>query len=71
MLGLARWGEKGGSYRSLQRFYQTPIDWLLLHWLLFKTWFLRSEGVYQSLFEHAMKLIFPLVGMLMVVVLMV
>lgn len=46
MLGLARWGEKGGSYRSLQRLYQTPIHWLLLHWILLKTWFLRSEGLY-------------------------
>lgn len=46
MLGLARWGEKGGSYRSLQRLYQTPIHWLLLHWILLKTWFLRSDGLY-------------------------
>lgn len=46
MLGLARWSEKGGSYRSLQRFYQTPIDWLVLHWILLKTWLLRSEDLY-------------------------
>jgi putative transposase len=46
MLGLARWSEKGGSYRSLQRLYQTPIHWLVLHWLLLKTWFLRSDGLY-------------------------
>lgn len=46
MLGLARWGEKGGSYRSLQRFYQTPIDWLLVQWTLLKTCFLSRNGVY-------------------------
>jgi putative transposase len=46
MLGLARWSEKGGSYRSLQRFYQTPINWLLLQWILLKTWFLRSDSLY-------------------------
>jgi DDE superfamily endonuclease len=46
MLALARWSEKGGSYRSLQRFYQTPVNWLLLHWILLKTWLLRSDGLY-------------------------
>jgi putative transposase len=29
MLNLSRWTEQGGSYRSVQRFYQTPINWLL------------------------------------------
>jgi putative transposase len=46
MLGLSRWAEKGGSYRSLQRFYQTPINWLQLHWTLIHTHLLSPEGVY-------------------------
>lgn len=46
MRGLARWSEKGGSYRSLQRFYQIPINWLILQWILLETWLLRSEGLY-------------------------
>lgn len=46
MLSLARWSEKGGSYRSLQRFYPTPINWLLLHWTLLQTGLLRSTGLY-------------------------
>ncbi len=25
MLGLSRWTEKGGSYRTIQRFYQTTL----------------------------------------------
>ena len=27
MLGLARWTEKGGSYRTLQRFFATALPW--------------------------------------------
>jgi len=37
MRGLSRWGEKGGSYRTIQRLYQSPINWLQLHWTLLKT----------------------------------
>lgn len=32
MRGLARWTESGGSYRTVQRFFNTPIDWLQVHW---------------------------------------
>ena len=27
MLGLSRWTEKGGSYRTIQRFYQSTLLW--------------------------------------------
>ena len=27
LLGLSRWTEKGGSYRTVQRFFKTKIDW--------------------------------------------
>ena len=46
MLGLSRWTEKGGSYRTLQRLYHNPINWLLIHWVLLKTHVLRSDGRY-------------------------
>ena len=46
MLSLSRWTEKGGSYRTLQRFYQSPLDWLVLHWALIQTHLLSSEGDY-------------------------
>jgi DDE superfamily endonuclease len=46
MLGLSRWTEKGGSYRTLQRFYQTPINWLRLHWTFMQTQLLSPEGDY-------------------------
>lgn len=35
MLGLSRWTEGGGSYRTIQRWYHTPILWLQIQWLFF------------------------------------
>ena len=35
MLGLSRWAEKGGSYRSVQRFFHTAIPWATLFWEFF------------------------------------
>ena len=32
---IARWAEKGASYRTVQRFFQTNIDWTQIQWLLF------------------------------------
>lgn len=46
MLGLSRWTEKGGSYRTIQRLYRTPINWLEVHWLVLKTHLIRSNRVY-------------------------
>jgi putative transposase len=37
MLGLSRWAGKGGSYRTIQRFFNTTINWSLLQWLLIRT----------------------------------
>jgi len=46
MLGLSRWTEKGGSYRTIQRFYRTPVDWLQVHWLILQTHLIQSDKVY-------------------------
>ena len=46
MLGISRWTEKGGSYRTIQRFYHTTLSWAALHWLFFKECFLRAEDEY-------------------------
>ena len=37
MLGLSRWAGKGGSYRTIQRFFNTTVNWGLLQWLLIRT----------------------------------
>ena len=34
MKGLSRWSSKGGSYRTIQRLFNTPLNWLELNWLL-------------------------------------
>ena len=36
MLGITRWAEQGGSYRTIQRFYNTAIPWGMAMWLFFK-----------------------------------
>jgi hypothetical protein len=44
MLGLSRWTEKGGSYRTIQRFYGTIVSWAALQWQLFLScFFVRSD----------------------------
>src|SRR6188472_2958768 len=48
MLGISRWTEKGGSYRTIQRFYHTVLCWPVLHWLFFKACFWRFEDEYIS-----------------------
>jgi putative transposase len=46
MLGLSRWTEKGGSYRTLQRIYQSKMDWALLHWQIIKAHLIEPDGLY-------------------------
>jgi len=41
MLGISRWTEKGGSYRTVQRFFNTVLPWPLLFWVFFR------EHLYQ------------------------
>jgi putative transposase len=46
MLGLSRWTEKGGSYRTIQRFYGNVIPWMEIQWLFFQSQFLKSGQEY-------------------------
>ena len=48
MLGLSRWAEKGGSYRTIQRFYSTLLPWAELHWMFFQGCFLRPGDEYVA-----------------------
>jgi len=36
ILGISRWTEKGGSYRTIQRFFHKNIPWELLNWAVAK-----------------------------------
>src|SRR5450759_1181405 len=46
MLGLSRWTEKGGSYRSIQRLYQSALPWKAIQWLFFQKCFLKPDDEY-------------------------
>ena len=46
MLGLSRWTEKGGSYRTIQRLYHTVLPWNAIQWLFFQKQFLQPTNEY-------------------------
>jgi putative transposase len=46
MLGLARWAGKGGSYRTMQRFFATVIPWGILFWVFCRP-FVCSSGAHD------------------------
>lgn len=46
MLGISRWAEKGGSYRTVQRFFHTVLPWATLFWLFFKQHLFEERATY-------------------------
>lgn len=46
MLGLSRWAGKGGSYRTVQRFFSQALPWATLFWVFFRQHVYRPEDVY-------------------------
>jgi hypothetical protein len=45
MLGLSRWTVSGGSYRTVQRFFNTTLVWGHVHWLIIRHHLLDREEV--------------------------
>jgi hypothetical protein len=46
MLGISRWTEEGGSYRTIQRFFNSPIVWAKVNWFFIRHHLLeRSDTV--------------------------
>src|SRR2546426_12059634 len=45
MRGLARWAGTGGSYRTIQRFFTTSINWAALQWVLIRHHLLEPDDV--------------------------
>ena len=37
MLSISRWADKGGSYRTVQRFFHGNLSWLPIAWKFFLT----------------------------------
>jgi hypothetical protein len=46
LLGLSRWGGKGCSYRTVQRFFGEQLPWVQLYWQFFVAQLYRSEREY-------------------------
>jgi hypothetical protein len=46
MAGIARWGDHGTSYRTVQRFFATFIPWPSLFWLFFSQHHFHPDDVY-------------------------
>lgn len=46
MRGLARWTGAGGSYRTVQRFFATPVPWPQVFWRFFRQHLFRPDEVY-------------------------
>lgn len=46
MLGMSRWTDKGGSYRSIQRFFYTVIPWSQVFWTFFRCFLFNPENHY-------------------------
>src|SRR3989442_2366439 len=48
MLGLARWAGKGGSYRTVQRFFAQALPWAMLFWVFFRQHVYCPDDVYLA-----------------------
>ena len=46
MLGISRWTDKGGSYRTIQRLFNTTIPWAMCFWLFFRQHLYQPGEVY-------------------------
>jgi len=46
MLGISRWAEEGGSYRTVQRFYTTKLPWEKVFWVFFQSYLYQPDSEY-------------------------
>ena len=46
MRNISRWTSAGGSYRTVQRFFNTVIPWGTVYWVFFRTYLLDRESTY-------------------------
>ena len=52
MKGLSRWSGKGGSYRTVQRFFTTQLNWLQLNWVIIRHQLLDRDDVVLLSVDH-------------------
>ena len=46
MRNISRWTSQGGSYRTIQRFFNTLLPWATLCWVFFRTHLFDPESAY-------------------------
>lgn len=46
MLGISRWTNQGGSYRTIQRLFSTVISWEKMFWLFFYQHLFQADDTY-------------------------
>jgi putative transposase len=46
MLGISRWTERGGSYRTIQRWYHSVLPWAEILWQFFQAWLWNPRDEY-------------------------
>ena len=46
MLGISRWTDAGGSYRTVQRWFYTALPWGQVFWLFFRQQLFQRDDVY-------------------------
>jgi putative transposase len=52
MRGLSRWSDKGGSYRTIQRFFTTSVHWCQLNFILIRQQWLDADDVLLMSGDH-------------------
>jgi putative transposase len=52
MRGISRWTTQGGSYRTIQRFFYTPMNWLTLQWVLIRQHLLDADDTILAAGDH-------------------
>jgi putative transposase len=52
MRGISRWTNKGGSYRTFQRFFYTPLNWMTLQWVLIRHHLLDEGATILAAGDH-------------------
>jgi hypothetical protein len=57
MLGLSRWSEKGGSYRTITRFFNSTINWETINWIFIQTHLIKKGSVYLCKFADSLNVV--------------
>src|SRR3972149_5948190 len=46
ILEISRWTDRGGSYRTIQRWYHSKLLWLQIMWIFFTSWLWKAGHEY-------------------------